>query len=92
MEMKMRKLNAREQLEAATRWLGYHHEDLSYALNSPEDGLKLWHYSRAHPKLAEFCDCFDGEEGDWTRKDFMAAIGYVPSCFGQLNQRKKATA
>jgi len=72
------KLNAREQLEAAANWLGYHDEDLSFALKTPEDGLKLWAYGQAHPELAEMCDETEGNAADWTDAHFQAAIGYTP--------------
>lgn len=58
----MSDLNAREQLEAAFTWLGYQHEDLSFGLKSPEDGLKLWRAWQADPELPEFCD--EGEDKD----------------------------
>ena len=74
----MTKLNAREQLEAAANWLGYHHEDLSYLLKTPQDGLKLWLYAQAHPELAEMCDEPEGNDADWTDARFKAAIGYNP--------------
>jgi hypothetical protein len=72
------KLNAREQLEAASHWLGYHDENLSYGLKSPEDGLKLWRYGHNHPELAEMCDEPEGDDADWTDAHFKAAIGYNP--------------
>lgn len=74
----MADMNAREQLEAAANWLGYHHEDLSFGLKSPEDGLKLWRYGKKHPELAEMCDEPEGNEADWTDKHFKRAIGYNP--------------
>ena len=71
-------MNAREELEAAATWLGFHHEDLSFGLKSAEDGLKLYRYGAAHPELAEMCDAPEGDEADWTPKHFKAAIGYNP--------------
>jgi hypothetical protein len=78
----MDKMNGREELEAASQWLAYQDEDLSFCLTA-EEGLKLWRYAQAHPELAEFCDRETGEEGDWRPKNFKAAIGrsnpYLPS-------------
>lgn len=65
------KLNAREQLEAASMWLGYHNEDINFGLKSPEDALKLWRYANAHPEMDEMADT-------WTPKQRKAAIGYDP--------------
>ena len=72
------KLNAREQLEAAANWLGFQHEDLSFALRSPEDGLRLWQYGQKHTELAEFCDEDEGNDSEWKPKHFIEAIGYNP--------------
>lgn len=72
-------LNAREQLEAAATWLGYQHEDLSYGLKSPEDGIKLWRYWTANDRLPEFCDQPEDEaEGKVVVKHVKKAIGYNP--------------
>ncbi len=72
-------MNAREQLAAAAHWLSYQHEDLSFGLKTPEDGLKLWRYAAEHDDgLVEFCDGVTGERGDWKLKHFKAAIGYNP--------------
>lgn len=72
-------MNAREQLAAAAHWLSYQHEDLSFGLKTPEDGLKLWRYAAEHDaELAEFCDEACGEPGDWKPAHFKAAIGYNP--------------
>ena len=83
-------LNPREQLLAAANWLGMQHEDLSYGLKKPEDGLKLWRYAQNHPAdLAEFCDEVTGELGDWTDAHFKAAIGYNPFTRCQTASRGK---
>jgi hypothetical protein len=73
------KLNAREQLVAAAEWLGYQHEDLSFGLKSPEDGLKLWRYWMARPaELPEFCDQADDEDQTLCMKHVKKALGYDP--------------
>ena len=64
-------MNAREQLVAAADWLGYQHEDMSYGLKSPQDGLKLWLYAEAHADLAEMADT-------WEPRDRVKALGYDP--------------
>lgn len=64
-------MNARECLEAASTWLGYHHEDMSFGLKCPEDGIKLWRYMRAHDDLSDMAD-------DWTYDQRVEAIGYCP--------------
>lgn len=72
-------LNAREQLEAAAAWLGYQHEDLSYGLKSPGDGLKLWRFWSTDPSLPEFCDGWDDvDERDVCVKRVRKILGYDP--------------
>ena len=79
-------LNAREQLEAAARWLSYQEENLSFGLKKPEDGLKLWRYWTTDKTLPEFCD---GPESDdeavSCRNRRIAAIGYCPFVRNRLN-------
>lgn len=76
---KFDELNAREQLEAITAWLGYQHEDLSFGLKSPEDAIKLFRGWASDPELPEFCDeC----ESAADRKKLLARtrkiLGYDP--------------
>lgn len=71
--------NAREELEAAAAWLGYQHEDLSYGLKSPEDGIKLWREWRSDPDLPEFCDeAENADEGVAMLGRVVAILGYDP--------------
>ena len=78
----MENMNSREQLVAASQWLGWMEEDFSEALKSPEDALKLWKYAQAHDDLAELCDEYmEGESGNWEDHHFIEAIGYVPEGF-----------
>lgn len=72
-------LNAREQLEAAANWLAFHHEDLSFGLKSPEDGLKLWRAWTSDPALPEFCDAPESElEAKQTLAIVRKILGYDP--------------
>lgn len=64
-------MNAREQLEAAAAWLGYQDEDMSCGLKSPEDGLKLWRYMRAHDEISDMAD-------EWLPDARINALGYCP--------------
>ena len=64
-------LNAREELEAAAMWLGYQDENLSFGLQSAEDGLKLWRYGNSNIHLAEMADT-------WEEGDRRLALGYDP--------------
>jgi len=67
-------MNAREELEAAALWLGFHHEDLSFGLRNAEDGLKLWRYWQANPGFPEFCD--EGPEEN--ERLVTECLGYNP--------------
>ena len=72
-------LNAREELEAAANWLGFHHEDLNFGLRNAEDGLKLWRYWMARPELPEFCDGADTHEKESEPlRHVKKSIGYDP--------------
>lgn len=64
-------LNAREQLDACAEWLGWQNETMSYGLKTPEDGLKLWRYMKAHDELSDAAD-------DWLPENRIAALGYCP--------------
>lgn len=70
--------NAREQLKSAANWLGWHNENLSFGLKSPDDGLKLWREWQADPTLPEFCD-YDPSE---TTAQSKARIGRVRRILG----------
>lgn len=75
----MADLNAREQLEAAAWWLGMQHEDLSFGLKSPEDGLKLWKGWLADPELPEFCDQYeDAKDARTLSCRVKKILGYDP--------------
>jgi len=72
-------LNAREQLVAAAAWLSCQHEDLSFGLKGPEDGLKLWRYWQRDPLLPEFCDEAETDlEARSLKRHRIAALSYCP--------------
>jgi hypothetical protein len=72
-------LNAREQLLAAASWLGYQHEDLSFGLRSPGDGLKLWKAWTSDQTLPEFCDEAESpEDGRRLRARVVQILRYDP--------------
>ena len=79
-------LNAREQLLAAATWLEMQHEDLSFGLKTPEDGLKLWRFWTANQTLPEFCDVSESytEASEFARLR-IKAIGYCPFRRNQVN-------
>lgn len=62
--------NSREQLAACAEWLGRIHEDLSFGLKSPEDGLKLWRYNFSRDE-----DTFPDE---WDPAERKHVLGYDP--------------
>lgn len=72
--------NAREQLEAAAKWLGWQEESLSFGLRSPEDGIKLWRYWQSMPDtLPEMADEEVVEDGvESAEKHRILALGYDP--------------
>ena len=75
----MADLNAREQLEAAASWLGFQHEDLSFGLKTPEDGLKLWRGWQSDPELPEFCDEYeDANDAKTLSARVRKILGYDP--------------
>lgn len=72
-------LNAREQLEACAWWLSMQHEDLSYGLKSPVDGLKLWSAWIKDPELPEFCDQYeDSNDAKTISARVRKILGYDP--------------
>jgi hypothetical protein len=73
------KLNAREELEAVQGWLAMQHEDLSYGLKSPEDGLNLWRAWMADKSLPEFCDQYeDATDAKTLIARIKKILGYCP--------------
>lgn len=64
-------MNAREELEAAERWLAFQHDNLSFGLKCAEHALKLWRYAHQHPELPEFAI-------DWEPAHRIRAIDYDP--------------
>ena len=66
----IQEMNAREQLAAAGQWLGYIHEDLSFGLKTPEDGLKLWRYN--------FSRDTDELPDEWDGAELVHVLGYNP--------------
>jgi hypothetical protein len=66
-------INAREQLEAATEWLGWSNENLSFGLKNAEDGLKLWRHMIEDKgrELPEFAD-------EWPEEVLVRILGYNP--------------
>jgi hypothetical protein len=65
-------MNAREQLTQAAEWLGFQHEDLSDRLRNAFDGLRLYDFMKAHPRLSDMAD-------QWEASDLIEAIGYNPA-------------
>lgn len=67
------RFNAREQVQAASEWLAYTDESLSFGLKSAEDALKLWKHmvNDNGVNLPEFAD-------HWPRRVLVQVLGYDP--------------
>lgn len=67
------RLNARQQLAAASHWLARSNEDLSFGLKSADDAIKLWRHM-VHDDGVNLPEFADG----WPEHVLISVLGYDP--------------